>query len=204
MAQSIFWGRWSARGLAALLVLAACQVQAAGPSFPCNKTFSGSIEERICRDAGLSALDLQLAGVYAAAEKKADNERPPFLRAEQRGWIKGRNECWKSKDVSACVEESYRRRIAELQALYRLVEASGPFRFACNGEAANEVVVTYFRTDPSTLVAERGDQMSLMFQQPAASGTYFQGRNESFREHQGEVLVEWGWGALTMRCVRKP
>ena len=190
--------------LAALLALAVVQVEAAGPSFPCNKTFSGSIEERICRDAGLSALDLHLAEVYAAAERKADNEHPPFLRAEQRGWIKGRNDCWKSKDVRLCVEDAYRLRITELQARYRLVEALGPFRFACDGSAANELVVTHFRTDPPSLIAERGDETSLMRQVPAASGTRYEGRNESFWEHHGEATVVWGWQATPMHCVRKP
>ena len=72
-----------------MLVLAACQVQAAGPSFPCNKTFSGSIEERICRDAGLSALDLQLAGVYAAAEKKPTTNGRHFCAPSSGAGSKG-------------------------------------------------------------------------------------------------------------------
>jgi len=67
-----------------------------------------------------------MAAVYAAA-KKAVNEYPPVLKAEQHGWIKGRNDCWKEADKRKCVEESYRRRIAELQSRYRLVSAKGPF-----------------------------------------------------------------------------
>lgn len=189
-------------GFASMVAFAATLPAAApGPSFPCGKASSGSIEALICSDAALSALDRRLADVFAAAAKKAANERPPVLRAEQRGWVKGRDECWKSADLRACVEESYLRRIAELQARYRLVAAIGPVTFACDGDRRNEIVVTFFRTDPPTLIAECGDGVSLMYQVRSASGTKYQGRNESFWEHQGVARVAWGYGAPEMRCV---
>jgi uncharacterized protein len=175
-----------------------------GPSFACDKVKAGSIEAMICGDEALSALDRKLSGVYAAAAKKAANEHPPRLKAEQRGWIKGRNECWKADDKHACVRNEYERRIAELQARYRLVSAHGPIRFVCDGNPANEVVATFFRTDPPTLIAERGDSVSLMYLQPSASGSRYQGRNESFWEHQGEALITWGYGAPEMHCKRAP
>jgi uncharacterized protein len=139
-------------------------VLAAGPSFDCSKVEKDSIEELICKDDELSALDQKMAEVYAAAAQKAVNEHPPVLKAEQRGWIKDRNDCWQEADKRKCVEESYRRRIVELQARYRLVSANGPFWYICDGDPRNEVVVTFFKTDPPTLEAERGDQVSLMYQ----------------------------------------
>ncbi len=176
---------------------------AQGPAFNCRKVEPGSIEAMICGDAELSALDKKLAGVYAAATAKAKSERPPVLRAEQRGWVKGRNDCWKSSDRRGCVRDEYVRRIAELQARYRLVPSRGPFAFACDGNPANEVVVIYFATEPSTMIAERGDSVSLMFQQPAASGAKYQGRNESFWEHQSVATIVWGYSAPEMRCTLK-
>jgi uncharacterized protein len=172
---------------------------AAGPSFDCKKA-DGSIEEMICKDAALSALDVKLAEIYKAATKKAANEHPPTLKAEQRGWIKGRNECWKSDDKRGCTESVYQLRIAELQARYRLLPGKGPVFFACDNDPRNELVVTFFPTDPPTLIAERGDSVSLMYQQPAASGTRYQGRNETFWEHQGEAKVTWGYDAKEMIC----
>jgi uncharacterized protein len=77
---------------------------AACPSFDFSKVEKDSIEELICKDDELSALDLKMAEVYAAAAKKAVNEHPPVLKAEQRGWIKGRNDCWKEADKRKCVE----------------------------------------------------------------------------------------------------
>lgn len=186
-----------------LLSLLAVNAEAAGPSFNCKKVEAGSIEEMICKDAQLSALDAKMAEVYQAAAKKATNEHPPILKSEQRGWIKGRDECWKSDDQRACVETEYIQRIAELQARYRLLPGKGPVFFACDNDPRNELIVTFFPTDPPTLIAERGDSVSLMYQQPAASGTRYQGRNETFWEHQGEAKVTWGYGAKEMTCKPK-
>ncbi len=182
----------------------AAQAQAEGPNFDCRKAGTRTVPQLICNDAALSSLDRQLAAAYAAAVKKAANERPPVLRAQQRGWIKGRDDCWKSTDVRACVETAYRQRMAELQALYRLVESRGPFTWVCDGPAGGEVLIRYFATDPQVAIAERGDAVSLMFQQPAASGARYAGRNESFWEHQGEARVQWGYGVPEMRCTLKP
>jgi len=156
----------------------------------------------VCKDADLSTLDRKLADVYGAAAAKATNEHPPMLKAEQRGWIKGRDECWKSDDPRTCVRDEYVHRIAELQARYRLVAFEGPIRFTCDGNPANEVVVNYFQTAPPTLIAERGDSVSFMTLQPSGSGSRYQGRNESFREHQGEASIVWGYGAAEMRCKK--
>lgn len=181
----------------------ACATSAQGPSFDCSKA-DGSIEVLVCEDVELGALDRTLATVYAAARRKAVNERPPVLKAEQRGWVKGRNECWKAADRRQCVSDSYRLRIAELQARYRLVPIAASATFVCDGDAGNEILVNYFQTDPPSLIAEHGDSVSLMYQQLAASGTRYEGRNESLWEHQGEATVVWGYGAPAMRCEALP
>ncbi|QYK09278.1 MliC family protein [Shewanella mangrovisoli] len=193
-------------GAAGLLAVALSvpAMAAEKPSFDCGKVQAGSIEELVCQDEGLTKLDQQLADVYAQAADKAKNEQPPMLKAMQRGWVKGRNECWKSEDKRACVESSYQTRIAELQAQYHLVEMTGPIFYACDGNPANEVVVSYFKTEPATLIAERGDQTSLMFVQPSGSGAKYQGRNESMWEHHGEAKIVWGYEAPEMTCVVKP
>ncbi len=198
----------SPRTLALILVcnvaLAAAAGSAESPSFNCKKVEAGGIPDVVCHDEALSRLDRQLTGVFAAASRKAKNEHPPVLKAEQRGWLKGRDDCWKSDDKHSCIKDSYRLRIAELQANYRLVDSTGPVTFACDGNAANEVVVTYFKTAPSTLIAEHGDSVSLMFVQRSGSGARYQGRNESFWEHQGVAKITWGYQAPEMTCKPKP
>lgn len=186
----------------AVLALCSGLAMAQGPAFDCTKA-RGSIEAMICGDEELASLDRTMAAVYAAALRKAVNERPPWLRAEQRGWIKGRNDCWKSNDRRPCVVDAYRLRSVELQARYRLVPVSASATFICEGDPRNEVIVNFFETEPPSLIAERGDSVSLMLRQPAASGTRYQGRNESFWEHQGEATVVWGYGAPEMRCRKR-
>jgi uncharacterized protein len=176
---------------------------AQGPSFDCSKVEAGSIEETICKDPALSALDRKMATVYKEAEKKAVNETPPVLKAEQRGWIKGRNDCWKSEDVKECIKLNYTLRIAELEARYALVTSTGPFFYACDGNPANEVVMTFYETDPSTLVAEYGDSTSLMYIEPSGSGSKYQGRNESVWIKGNEARVKWGVVSQTMNCKKK-
>ena len=183
-------------------MLAPRAARADGPSFDCAKVEAGSIAETVCKDPKLAALDRKLADVYAAAAKKAANEHPPVLKAEQRGWIKGRDDCWKADDKRQCVEDVYRRRIAELQARYRLLPPTGPVRFTCDGDPRNELVATFFATEPPTLVAERGDEVSLMYLAPSGSGAKYEGRNETFWEHGGEATVTWGFEAKPMRCTK--
>lgn len=185
-----------------LALPAGSALAADGPAFDCRRAGGGSVVRLICSDAELAAMDRQVAAVYAQALKKARNQRPPVLKAEQRGWIKGRDDCWKATDVRACVRDAYVQRTVELQARYRLVASTGPFTWVCDGDPRNEVLVTHFSTEPASLIAERGDQSSLMVQQPAASGARYGGRNESLWEHQGEATVVWGYQAPELRCVR--
>lgn len=197
---------WLVRALGVFSLLALSGpvlAAAAGPSFDCAKVEAGSIAAMVCQDAGLSALDRKLAQVYQAATAKAKTQHPPVLKAEQRGWLKGRDDCWKSDDRRACVAEAYRLRIAELQARYRLVPITGQGRYVCDGQPAKEVIVTFFATEPPTAIAEFGDETSFMVAQPAASGAKYQGRNETLWEHQGEARITWGHGAPEMVCPLK-
>lgn len=174
--------------------------QAAQPSYDCAKVEVGSIAELVCQTPALAELDVKLAGVYQQASDKAKNEHPPTLKAEQRGWIKGRDECWKADDKPRCVSDSYSQRIAELQARYQLVPGKGPVFYQCDDQPAKEVVATYYATEPPTAIVEFGDGTSLMYLQPSGSGARYQGRNESLWEHQGEARVVWGYQAAEMRC----
>jgi uncharacterized protein len=196
--------RLAVASLAAALCAAPLASRAAAPAFDCTKA-RGTVERLVCSDAALAALDRKMSSVFAGAMKNLPAPEKKIQRTLQRGWIKGRNECWKSDDKRACVTEAYRTRIAELQARYRLVPGSGPVTYVCDGQPANEVMATFFKTDPPTLIAERGDSVSLMYLQPSASGARYRGRNESLWEHHGEATITWGYGAPEMRCkLRKP
>ncbi len=132
----------------------ASPVVAQGPSFDCSKA-KGQVQTLICSDAGLAALDRQLDGVYKAAMAKAKDKMPAQLRSEQRGWIKGRDECWKAQgpqnpvrltlnwmaqNVRECVEGNYKIRISVLQGTWGLVAAK-QVSYACGNPASRRDVL---------------------------------------------------------------
>lgn len=200
-------------GIAGLVVgTPSAWAQAQGPAFDCAKA-QGEVEALICKDAALGALDRKLDEVYKAALAKARDDVPQVLRTEQRGWIKGRNECWKAKDgtyltaswqaknVRECVEANYRIRTSELQALMRLVPPKGPVFFACEGNPSNEVAATFFETDPPTARLERGDRTVTAWLVPAGSGSKYEGPNVEFWTKGKEATFTWLEEKL--RCASK-
>jgi uncharacterized protein YecT (DUF1311 family) len=84
------------------------------PSFDCAKA-SHEVEELICKDAELADLDRSLADLYAVVLKNTPESEQKMLKAEQRGWVKGRNDCWKSSDERGCVTREYEARISDLK-----------------------------------------------------------------------------------------
>jgi uncharacterized protein YecT (DUF1311 family) len=99
---------------------AACarlRAKGGAPSFDCSKA-AGQVEHLICSDPELAALDVELARLYQAVSAEVAGRELKRLRTYQRGWIKGRNDCWKAVGVGvrACVEASYRDRIRELRS----------------------------------------------------------------------------------------
>jgi uncharacterized protein len=185
---------------AGVTVLVPAASWAQGPAFDCAKA-SGEVEKLICEDPGLAFLDRKLDEVYKAAQAKARDDMPRLLRTEQRGWVKGRNDCWKvpafltaswqAKDARECVEGNYKIRISELQALWRLVPEKGPVFFGCGGSPANEVVATFFETDPPTARLERGDRTATAWLVPSGSGSKYEGQNVEFWTKGKQLTLTW-------------
>ena len=102
---------------AALVLLAlgllAGGANAATPSFDCAKA-THEVEELICKDGELAELDHSLNSLYHTVLKHTPAGEQAGLKTEQRGWVKGRNDCWKSSDVRGCVLAEYRTRIDAL------------------------------------------------------------------------------------------
>ena len=175
-----------------------------GPSFDCAKA-SHEIEVLICKDEALAALDRKMAQTYAASirvlGKVADSrEATRTLRAYQSGWSKGRNDCWKETDKRLCTETSYKRRIAELQAHYGLVKSSKPVFYACENNPSNEIVATFFETDPASVRLERGDQQTIGIAAPAATGVRYEADFGTYFWTKGdEALAEWPQGS-ELKC----
>ena len=149
-----------------------------GPSFDCARA-DGAAEDAVCEDAALAAKDRAMAEVFAqavAAIRALDvgaEAAEAELRATQRGWIEGRNDCWKAEDVADCVAYAYDSRSAELTAVWGLQRPSGGAAFFCDGNRANEVVATFFDTEPPSVRVERGDETAVGLRVRSASGARY-------------------------------
>ncbi|MEJ8847647.1 MliC family protein [Variovorax rhizosphaerae] len=170
-----------------ILLLAVSQALAASPSFSCAKP-SGAAEEAICKDDTLAALDRENARVYSLARGMPglDPWKRNQLIAMQRGWIKGRNDCWKSEDAKACIRDSYVMRIAEVRGGYTGARAKGgvsigPVAVKCPGTAAMNA--TFVNVDPQLAYLGGGDISLVMTIDRSGSGAKYTGKSP-----QGEAM----------------
>ncbi|WP_429041527.1 MliC family protein [Aeromonas media] len=176
-------------GTLALMPLLA---SAATPSFDCTKAHSAA-EQLVCQDAGLAALDNELATLYPKAMNQLSAEQQKTEKAMQRGWIKGRNECWKESDSRQCVEESYQLRITELQIKGGQLRVPSPVDYQCDGGIR---LSTYFYNEakrPAAVInLSEGTQQSqvLAFEAPSASGARYEGQNLTLLTKGNEARLE--------------
>ena len=176
-------------GTLALMPLLAC---AATPSFDCTKAHSVA-EQLVCQDAGLAALDNELAALYPKAMSQLSAEQQKTEKAMQRGWIKGRNECWKESDSRQCVEESDQLRITELQIKGGQLRVPSPVDYQCDGGIR---LSTYFYNEakrPAAVInLSEGAQQSqvLAFEAPSASGARYEGQNLTLLTKGNEARLE--------------
>jgi uncharacterized protein len=167
----------------------------AGPGFDCAKA-DYDIEDLICADDGLAALDRRLTKAYAAALNNYPKDELKGLKAMQRGWIKGRNDCWKADDQRACAEFSYNIRITELEITAGLQVVPSPVNYVCDGGPYDYLTAVFYRDTPVPAVVltrvggPGGDSQAIAFLQPTGSGAKYVGGNTVFWEHHGEAQLE--------------
>jgi uncharacterized protein len=168
-----------------------------GPAFDCAKA-EREIEQLVCQDETLAAKDLKLASVYrsaiAAIEKAGAGaaEAIKALRATQRGWISGWNDCWKADDKRQCALERYEQRTAYLQARYFLIDGGAPVLYTCNSSPADEIVATFIATDPPSVRLERGDSLTVGILSPSSSGSRYEAEfGVYFWVDGGRAQVAW-------------
>ena len=168
---------------------------AEGPSFDCAQAARGA-EELICSDPVLAAVDSRLAAVYADALEAARGldagaaEAEATLRTMQRGWIAGRDDCWKATESPrACVEASYLRREAELVATWILRDPTATTVWTCAGNPSNAVVTTFFDTPLPSVRFERGDSIDVGVLAPTASGRRYDGSFGRFIWIKGDTAT---------------
>lgn len=158
----------------ASLMLASGAVARSGPAFDCEKA-RHEVESLVCSDARLAALDRTMDERFKQAHANISQEQKIQLQAEQRGWIKGRNDCWKADDKPACVAREYQKRIVTLEARYGLAEVGASIYYACGGSNGEEVIFTPIATDPPSANIVRRGQVQTMLLEQAGSGSKYVG-----------------------------
>lgn len=178
-----------------ILALLAQGALAADPSFDCAKAES-SAEEAVCASDGLASMDRELARLYllAVSEPDLSEDRLRELKGTQRGWIKGRDDCWKSSlGLEACVAAEYAFRIMDIRTGYavsRTVDGAsdGPYPYVCEGLDA--VLSAVFVTTSEPMVALRWQQNAIALpQEPAASGARYAAQGYEFWISGSEAML---------------
>jgi uncharacterized protein len=166
--------------VAGLVLAAGTAAVAEGPSFDCGKAES-SAEKLVCGDGELGQLDREAARLYALAldGPHMTPDRRDTLVAMQRGWVKGRDDCWKADDLRTCVLDQYVIRIAELRQGYadaRSDDAAGislgPFVAECPGLDA-VLGVVFVNSDPGAVYLAWRDRVAVLPQGPSGSGARY-------------------------------
>ena len=189
------------RSLALPLLLAltvfAASAFSASPAFDCSKA-EGEVELLICSDDDLALLDIRLAKTYSQTMENIPVAERSNFRALQRGWIKGRNDCWKAQDVRACVEFSYKSKTVELQIAGGLIEAPRYRSLRC-GEGTEAVPFTvsiYRNADPVSAVLTRGNDQVIAVAPVSGPAEHYVAPNVSLTITEGQAAVEWFGEAL--------
>lgn len=165
------------------------------PSFDCAKAESEA-ETLVCSTPSLAALDRRLAEVYAAAKAKKPDST---VVAEQRGWVKGRDECWKADDKPRCVEEEYKTRIVQLLIDTGDAVAPTPVEYACDDKSVRFAVAYWNDLDPQAAVVTYNNDQAIAFPVKSASGARYGRVGVDVWEHQGEVKVDFFGIKLTCK-----
>ena len=179
---------------------------AASPAFDCSKA-AHEIEELICQDEELSALDRQMGRVWRQAIKSLPAEEVKFQKAYQRGWIKGRNDCWKAKDKKDCARQSYQRRISELQIISGQVIVPEPFEYRCDGGKYDSLTAYFYKNTPVPVTVLTRINGSLD-EQDTAYLTDWNGKQAFVGNHailhKTTAGLEGTWNGEKIRCRRLP
>jgi len=153
----------------------------------------------ICNDDALAALDRKLADVYGTASKTPSHYDDLNLR--QHNWIRARDNCWQDTNIHACIENAYVYRIAELQARYKLVSGKEPARYLCPGAQPDELVVTFFQTDPPSAMLDSGRDSVLALFSRAGGKPHYEVGQVTFREEGAQATLVWGDRKREIACT---
>jgi uncharacterized protein len=173
------------------------------------KNRNGEVENIICNNQELIKLDYQLQAIYDQALAKAASidDRPKeavkLLKTTQRGWIKGRNDCWKESDAKIkCIKSNYEQRIAFLQAKWILVPQGATNQYFCQ-ENKSGFTITFYPTQPiASIAVEYGDQRLIFLQIDTKNRNRYDGEFGRYIElGNKDGLFVWEQTNPPLKCI---
>ncbi|UHQ55571.1 MULTISPECIES: lysozyme inhibitor LprI family protein [Microbulbifer] len=184
-----------------VLSLLAMDAQGAASRVSCGDLSGLAIENLVCQDAELGALDRVLREVMdgAATLRDLGGAARKRLQASQRDWLESRNGCWQAENPRTCALRHYRRRIAELQVELALAGPARVTRYDCRGEA---LTLRFYDTSvPSLTAAFRGRDI-FMVPPGGVPGRRYAGASLTLELGDGELLLQPAGSAdAPLRCV---
>jgi uncharacterized protein len=172
------------------LFLAFWAFSAPGPAAQQSLDCAGAgtrAETAVCADAGLAALDRELARLYGLAldDPDVDDETRATLQAMQRGRTEWRDACGKSAaGLETCLGAEYALRIHAIREGSARARADdeagvsvGPTAWACDGLDAL-LSITFVNTEPALVAIRWRDEALVLPQAVAASGARYASETE--------------------------
>lgn len=193
---------FSRSAIATAAVVVATSAHTSEPAFDCARA-EGQVQQLVCSDDELAGLDRELATVYQTALETLPPDDVPQTKAQQRGWIKGRDDCWKADDVSQCVAGAYRMRIVELQIVSGQLSAPTTVSLTCGDGAQLPFFAAFYNdTSPPAVVLTKGPDQVIAFIARSGSGARYTSDGVEYWEHQGRASIDW-FGAKLVCAVEK-
>jgi uncharacterized protein len=165
--------------ISATIVLPAAPARAAAPSFDCKKA-EGQVQELVCGDAQLSALDRETMRLFSLAEdgkpKAADRKA---LLSGQTNWETARGNCASTTETRDCILAGYLRRIMELRGSFPAARSAdrkgislGPDNVTCDGLPGPRSIV-FANTQTPLAYLSAPDEPLVLTLGPTGSGARY-------------------------------
>lgn len=145
---------WLPAALAAAALLAApnagATTAAPVPPLECRgerMSDAAAMEQAVCQDPALSALDREVTRLYRLARTDAPGRRLGALDDSQRAWLLRRGDCRNALERPACLRAIHLDRIAGLRLHYPVARddrgtSRGPVVYDCAGQTLTATFVT--------------------------------------------------------------
>jgi uncharacterized protein len=161
----------------------------AAASLDCTKP-ANKAQQLVCDDPQLTGLDHRLQTAYQQALARSGADQAA-LTAAQNNWSTVRDNCAQNADLHTCVLEAYQTRLVQLAIADPATMAPPVVTYHCPADSGALTAQFYNQFDPPTAVLNWKGNQEILFIQPSGSGARYGRQGSEYREHQGEVRLDF-------------